>query len=301
MGKLLVFDIQKYALHDGPGVRTTIFLKGCPLRCAWCHNPESQNVKPQLGCIYKDCIGCRECASVCPSGVHSFAEGVHNIDFAGCRLCGRCVEQCYKHALRIYGKYMETDHLIKTVMEDWDFYQNSGGGMTVSGGEPMVQINALLKLLAAAKEKDLHICLDTCGYAQPEHYESVSRYVDIFLFDYKITNNEDHIKYVGVSNELILKNLARLADLGKTIYLRCPIIPGINDNEVHLKRIAELSCQYPAIEQVNLMYYHDMGKGKAVQVGMEYMLGDLKTVEKEYKEKTESTLKRFGCTKLHNS
>lgn len=299
--ELVVLDIQKYALHDGPGVRTTVFLKGCPLTCIWCHNPESQNVQPQLGCIYKDCVGCGNCETVCTEQVHSFAKGKHLVDFQACVGCGRCVEECYSRALRMYGTYMDSESVVKKALEDFDYYQNTGGGITISGGEPMMQYSQLLELLKVAKKAGLHVCLDTCGQAPTKHYIEISKYVDLFLFDYKLTDADQHQKYTGVSNQLILENIHALGEEKAAMFLRCPIIPDINDNEEHLQAIAKLSNTYESIREVNLMFYHDMAKGKSAQVGIEYELEGLKTVEETYKYKIEEQLKSYGCDKLHKS
>ena len=301
MKKLMVFDIQRYALHDGPGIRTTIFLKGCPLSCQWCHNPESQKLRPQLGFLQKDCIGCRQCEAVCPNGVHSFADGIHQIDFKACAWCGKCASQCIPRAIRIYGQERTAEELAELACRDRTFYESSGGGLTISGGEPMVQFPALMELLQEAKKRGLHICLDTCGYAPQENYEAAAQYTDLFLFDYKLTDPEKHKRYTGVSNALILSNLDFLCSMGKDVYLRCPIIPGINDDAEHLSAIAGLSRRYERIRQVNVMAYHDMAKGKAKQFGVEYPLAGLKTVEKEEKKKLEERLRQLGCTKLFNS
>ncbi len=301
MNHLTIFDLQRFALHDGPGIRTTIFLKGCPLRCIWCHNPESQSIHPQLGCLLRDCTGCGNCTKVCPNQVHTFDDHNHLIVFQNCTQCGNCLQQCPANALRIYGQKTTADDLLKTVLRDRIYYEQSGGGLTISGGEPMMQFNGLLELAQKGKAEGLHICLDTSGFAPSDHYEGIAPYVDIFLYDYKLTAPDRHKQYTGVSNQQILKNLELLCNLDKTIFLRCPIIPGINDDDEHLEKIAWLSSQYQQIEQVNIMAYHDMAKGKAQQFGTAYQLSDLKTMEKQQKEEIENRLKAMGCQKLQNS
>lgn len=302
MSELMVFDIQKFALHDGPGIRTTVFLKGCPLDCVWCHNPESKKRKAQLGFLKKNCTGCGACQKVCEHGVHEFtSEGHHGIHYERCVQCGRCEKACLHHALKIYGKWMSSEKILDSVMKDRDFFERSGGGLTVSGGEPMMQFEGLLDLLKKAKEKGLHVCVDTSGQAAEDQYRQIAPYVDLFLFDYKITGTQEHKKYTGVDNERILRNLDLLCRNGNHVFLRCPIIPGINDNKEHYRAIAGLSRRYENIDQVNLMMYHDMAKGKSQQIGETYELEDLKSIEKAEKEAIYRMVRALGCLRLQES
>ena len=298
MADLTVFDLQRFALHDGPGIRTTIFLKGCPLNCIWCHNPESKKAKPQLGFLEKKCVYCGKCQQVCPKGVHNILENRHEISFSECALCGKCVDACLNKALKIFGRKMTSDELLKTVVKDRDFYQRSGGGLTVSGGEPMMQFEGLRELLKKAKEMGIHVCLDTSGQASQERYREIAEYVDLFLFDYKLTDPLEHKKYTGVDNRQILSNLDYLCTHGSNVFLRCPIIPGINNKESHYRAIAELSQKYDAIRQVNLMTYHDMAKGKAAQIGETYPLAKLKTIEAAEKKQIYEQVEAYGCCRL---
>ena len=298
MADLTVFDLQRFALHDGPGIRTTIFLKGCPLDCVWCHNPESKKARPQLGFLEKKCSYCGKCQAVCPKGVHHIEKDIHKIQFHQCVLCGSCVDACLNQALKIFGKKMSSDELLQTVIKDRDFYEKSNGGLTVSGGEPMMQFDGLLELLKKAKAMNIHICLDTSGQAAQEKYKEIAKYVDVFLFDYKLTDPEEHKKYTGVDNRQILSNLDYLCTHGSKVFLRCPIIPGINDKESHYQAIAKLSQKYDAIAQVNLMTYHDMAKGKTAQIGEDYLLANLKTIEAAEKKKIYEQVKACGCLRL---
>ncbi|MDO4519796.1 MAG: glycyl-radical enzyme activating protein [Eubacteriales bacterium] len=297
--ELIVFDIQRFALHDGPGIRTTVFLKGCPLDCLWCHNPESKKRKPQLGFLEKSCTGCGRCQKICRNQVHTITDsGIHQLDYQKCIQCGECVSHCLPHALKIYGKTMTTEMILDEVLKDKDFYERSGGGLTVSGGEAMLQFSALKELLKKAKEAGIHVCLDTCGQAPAEHYREIAQYVDLFLYDYKLTDAQEHKKYTGVSNELILKNLDMLCQMGANIYLRCPIIPGINDKESHYRGITEISQKYRSVLQVNLMTYHDMAKGKATQIGETYALSEIKTIPASEKQEIYRQVQALGCEKL---
>ncbi len=300
---LTVFDIQRFALHDGPGIRTTVFLKGCPLDCLWCHNPESKKSRPQLGFLEKKCTGCGRCEKVCPQKAHSITENgqegwEHKIQFEHCIQCGKCVDVCLNHALKMFGTQMSAEQILATVKKDMDFYQRSGGGLTVSGGEPMMQAEPLRGLLQMAKENGIHVCLDTSGQASTEAYEKIAPWVDLFLFDYKVTGEAEHRKYTGVGNHLILKNLDWLCRHGYPVWLRCPIIPGINDNLEHYRRIAELSEQYESILQVNLMTYHDMAKGKTAQIGESFALSGISTIGKEEKQEIYRKVENCGCKKL---
>lgn len=301
MADLQVFDLQRFALHDGPGIRTTVFVKGCPLDCLWCHNPESKRFQPQLGCLYKNCILCGRCEEVCPQKVHKIDKDGHHIDYDKCIQCGKCIEACYGKALKIYGKTYSTAELLEIVLKDRDFYERSGGGLTISGGEPMSQFQGTKELMKVAKEKGLHTCLDTSGYAQTEKYREIMEYVDLFLYDYKITLTEKHKKYTGVENDIIKTNLKFICENGGKVFLRCPIIPGINDEDEHYHAISELSRRFKNILQVNVMAYHDMAKSKAVQIGTDYPLHDLKTVEKEQKAAIYKKLEAMGCLRLYES
>ena len=299
MAELTVFDIQRFALHDGPGIRTTVFLKGCPLNCVWCHNPESKRPEPQLAFIEGKCVSCGRCARVCEHGAHVIDKnGAHHIDRARCRACGRCVGECYRGALKIYGKKMTEREILDIVSRDRDFYRTAGGGLTVSGGEPMAQFDGLLQLLKAAGDEGLSVCLDTCGQAPTAYYEQIAPYVDIFLFDYKLTGAQAHQRYVGTPQRLILQNLDRLCTSGCRMILRCPIIPGINDFPAHYDTIAALSERYEAIEAVNLMPYHDMARGKAAEIGEAYALPGLASMTPAQIDALYAELAARGCRKL---
>lgn len=302
MEELTVFDIQRFALHDGPGIRTTVFLKGCPLNCLWCHNPESKRPQPQLSFLEKNCVSCRRCQSVCPRQVHLFdTEGRHHVAFGRCIRCGACAKACLRHALKLFGMAMTPDEILQVVVKDRDFYERSGGGLTVSGGEPMLQFDGLLALLQQAKAEGLHVCLDTSGQAPTERYAQIAPYVDCFLFDYKLTGEALHKQYTGVGQTLILQNLEWLCTHGCHMILRCPMIPGVNLFPAHYDAIAALSRRYDAIKTVNLMPYHDMAKGKAAQIGEAYALSEVKTMSAEQTDALYAELAARGCRNLSRS
>lgn len=266
--KSYVFDIQRFCVKDGPGIRTTVFLKGCPLNCVWCHNPESKKKQPELSFDESKCIDCGECSKACKHGA-ILKSG--QIDRSKCTICGDCVSSCVG-ALEILGKNSEAQEVIKNVLLDKSFYDNSGGGLTLSGGEPLYSIELTTQLLKAAKEHGIHTCLETCGFARWEDLESISDYVDLFLFDIKETDKELHKVYTGVDNELILQNLFKLNKMGAKIVLRCPIIPRYNDREEHFKNIAELANRLENVLYIDVLPYHPLGKSKSKLIGEEYQV-----------------------------
>lgn len=264
----IIFDIQRFSLHDGPGIRTTVFLKGCMMRCQWCHNPESFQIQPQLGYHAQKCIGCGQCAAVCPQGVHTLADGAHKVRFDACAACGACVQACDAEALEIYGRAAEDTDVIDEVMKDTVYYDASGGGVTFSGGEPTMQPDFLLSLLRLAKEGGLHICLETNGVIQPDLLQKLLAYVDLWLFDYKATGTALHKRLTGADDTLPLASLNRLSQAGQPVILRCPMIPGVNDTAAHLAEIRRLTQVYPNIQKAEPMPYHNFGTDKWRRIGM---------------------------------
>lgn len=254
----IVFDIQRFSIHDGPGIRTTVFFKGCPLRCIWCHNPESWLMQPQW---------------------------MSGTDGAGSRP-------------KLTGREMSVTEVMEEVLADKSYYRNSGGGLTVSGGEPMMQPEFLACLLEEAKREEIHTCIETSGFAAREDFKRIKDLVDLFLFDIKYMDEEGHIRYAGASNQTILHNLDYLYGAGSRILLRCPVIPGINDTEAHIEGIAGLTEKYPDLEGVEIMPYHDMGKSKWRRIGRQYALSDLKTMGEEQKELLLGRFQRAGVRKV---
>ena len=268
MQTLNVFNIQHFSLHDGPGIRTVIFLKGCPLNCAWCHNPESKSSHKELAFYASKCVFCGKCVKACPEGVHVIKDGMHHVDRSKCRACGRCVEACDFTALEILGKDYTISEIMVEIKKD-DVYFGEDGGVTISGGEPFLQSEGLLELVKKCKGAGYSVCIETSGFTAAEKLLRAAEYVDMFLYDYKLTDTEMHKEYVGADNRKILKNLATLNEAGAKIVLRCPIIPLINDCDDHFKGIAELAEAYENIDHVELMPYHSLGISKAKQIGME--------------------------------
>ena len=269
-----ILNIQKFCTKDGPGIRTTVFLKGCPLRCKWCHNPESQKTRAELLYDAEKCVGCGRCAEVCETGAQKFRNG-HILDRSRCVGCFRCVGiGC--GALERAGKDVSVDDVIQDVADDAVFYESSGGGLTLSGGEPFSQPEFTLSLLGAAKSIGLHTCVETCGYFSENIIEKATDVVDIFLYDIKLTNDELHKKYTGVSNRLISENLRHLDSLGAKTILHCPIIPGINDTAEHLAGIASAANSLKNIIEINIEPFNQLSGAKYGRLGLAYQLDGLK-------------------------
>lgn len=291
----IVFDIQRFSLHDGPGIRTTVFLKGCPLRCAWCHNPESQSAAPELLFDREKCVGCGACATVCPARAHRMAPDGHRLDRRLCQRCGKCAEACPSQALRWMGKPMTADAVIEEALRDAAYYRSTGGGLTLSGGEPLAQFDFALELLERAKQAGISTCVETSGFAPAERLTRIAPLADLFLLDIKLTDSALHRRYTGVPNEPILRSLRLLNDLGSAICLRCPIIPGINDTARHARAVAALAAECPNLRGVELLAYHDLGKGKWRALEQDYALDSLPNMDETQKEQTLALFRDAGC------
>ncbi len=263
-----IFDIQRFCVHDGPGIRTTVFLKGCPMRCPWCHNPEGVRPEPHLSFSPDKCIGCGACFRICPRGAHVDKDGHHAIDREKCVVCGSCAKECFAGALETIGREASIDEIIAEVAADRAFYDTSGGGMTLSGGEPLYQLDFSTGLLARAKEQGIHCCIETCGHVPYEAFERVIPKVDLFLHDIKEMDDARHKALTGVSNVRILSNLRRLYDTGAHIRIRVPLVGGYNDSMENLDALVELAGSMPRIEGVEVLPYHGLGLSKAQRMGI---------------------------------
>ncbi len=261
----LIFDIQRFSIHDGPGIRSTAFLKGCNMRCAWCHNPESQSIKPEL-MFYKDkCNSCGKCREFCEKAFT-----------LSCEKCGKCAEICLSGARRLCGKEVDTQSITDIILRDKKFYEASGGGVTFSGGEPLMQIDFLLELLKMCKNEGIHTAIETAGCVGFEQFEKLLPYTDLFLFDLKAMNNEKHIKFTGVKNELILENAQKLKEKNANIIFRMPVIPGYNNCEALL--LTEFAKPY----EIEFMPYHSICKGKYEALGRKFLTADVEEPSEEY-------------------
>lgn len=261
-----IMDVKRMAIHDGPGVRTTLFLKGCPLKCIWCHNPEGIGRNPQLAYYNHKCLSCGECTRVCPAGAHTMDASGHHLNREACKECGLCETVCVGDALKFYGKMMTVQEALELVMEDRVFYGETGG-VTLSGGEPLIQLDFLHDLLRTAKQEGLHTAIDTCGCVPWTSYERILPFTDMFLYDLKHIVPERHRLLTGRDNQLILDNLRALSDAGARIEVRIPLVPGCNDDEHTLLGMAEFLSQL-RIERVKLLPYHALARSKYQALGM---------------------------------
>jgi len=272
----IVFDIKRFSIHDGPGIRTTVFLKGCPLHCPWCHNPESQNPDPGVMLYPGRCIACGSCVDACPEhAISRDAEGKAVTDPALCKRCGTCTEYCYAEARRRVGQEMTVDEIVEEVERDRDFYEESGGGVTLSGGEPLAQKAFALELLRASRERGIRTAVDTCGAVAWSVFEAVRPYTDLFLYDIKHMDDAAHRENTGAGNRRILENLEKLSELGHAINLRFALIPGINDDEENVRRTGAFAAALPNRHPVSVLPFHAAGGEKYKRLGQSYTLGEL--------------------------
>ncbi|MFX0115395.1 MAG: glycyl-radical enzyme activating protein [Candidatus Hodarchaeota archaeon] len=267
----VIFNIQRFSVHDGPGIRTTVFLKGCPLRCKWCHNPESIN--PFLEIVYDQakCVHCFKCNETCPEdALAQHSNGIH-LERKRCINCGKCANICYSRALELIGSFMTVEEVMTEIQKDMPFYKNSGGGLTASGGEPLMQATFVADLFREAQEKSIHTTLDTTGYAKWAVLCQVLKHTDLILYDFKALDAGRHQKLTGVSNDLILKNLERLSRENRRIIVRIPIIPGYTfiDPENDAQNIAEYLQGLESINRVDLLPFHHLAKQKYINLGRE--------------------------------
>jgi len=269
----VIFDIQRFAIHDGPGIRTLVFLKGCPLRCWWCQNPEGLSMAKNLWYFEYRCIQSKRCIPTCPSSALSFDGDCLVVDHSACDACALCVEACPSGALSIAGREIEAEELVREIEKDVLLFDNSGGGVTFSGGEPLFQPAFLKELLVLCRNRGIHTALETSGQAPARTFESLIDYVDLFLFDLKLLDNEDHKKYTGVSNSIIKKNLRTLAESrGKDVILRFPVITGINDTEKNVEELRSFVRNLRGVREIDLLPYHDVSE-KYRRLGLSYKMG----------------------------
>lgn len=291
----LIFDIKRYAIHDGQGIRTTVFLKGCPMQCWWCHNPEGQSSKSELTFIENRCIkDCHECLNSCQKEALSFVNNQISINREECNLCGDCTDVCPTEALEIIGRKISIEEVIEEIEKDVVFYDESSGGVTFSGGEPLIQPDFLDALLEECKKRGIHTTLDTSGYASFKVLEKIRKKVDIFMYDVKMMHEGKHKKFTGVSNKLILENLRKLSEKVSNIIIRIPIIPGINDNEENITQTAKFISTLQGIQYISLLPYHKVGKQKYKRLNRTYLQDKTPSPTYEKIEKIKKELEHTG-------
>ncbi len=290
----LVFNIERYAIHDGPGIRTLIFLKGCPLRCLWCQNPEGLKPEPEIFWLESSCNRCLKCVDACPESAITIINGDEiRINPEKCNLCGRCVEICSRGAIIIYGRYMTVDEVMKEISKDEIFYRASNGGITISGGEPLMQNSFTLQLLKECKKRGLHTAIETSGYAEWNALKTIAEYTDLFLYDIKVMDPRKHKEYTGVSNSLILRNLEKLSELGKEVVIRVPVIPGYNDSEENIEKLCAFIKELH-LSEMNLLPYNKLAESKYERLCLPYKLKGLQPPSRHKLNKLKAIADKYG-------
>ena len=282
MRKAVISDIKRFAVHDGNGIRTTVFLKGCPLKCVWCHNPEGISLHPQIAYYQHKCVGCGECVKVCRVKAHKIENSVHIFARNLCMECGQCEDVCLGNALKFYGREFSVSELMPLLLEDRDFYEHSGGGVTLSGGECLTQADFCAELLMELKKEAISTAVDTCGFVAREALDKVMPYTDVFLYDIKAIDEDVHIRCTGQSNKVILENLKYLNRKNCKIEIRVPYVPGWNDNQI--EKIAGFLAALKNVVKVRVLPYHNYAGSKYEALGMENTLPDQLPMDEMIKE-----------------
>ncbi len=288
----LFYALKRFAIHDGPGIRTTLFLKGCPLSCLWCHNPEGKGFKPEIALYNHKCTQCLNCISVCENNVHVFNEN-HSLNRSACAFCQKCEKACFNNAIEIFGKEITVDEALKMVTEDKLFYTTSnGGGVTVSGGEPLMQAEFVKELFIKLKEMGIHTCVDTCGYVDKKAFDLVAPYTDLFLYDIKAFSEETHIKCTGKSNKIIWENLEYLNKINKPVVIRFPFVPSFNDFEAD--DIAKKLSTFKNILSVDILPYHNFSSSKYEALDLKDTMPKIPTPTKEQTESIKAIFRKHN-------
>jgi pyruvate formate lyase activating enzyme len=297
--KGIVTNIQRFSIHDGPGIRTTVFLKGCNLRCFWCHNPETLEPKAQLQLFLDRCIGCGACFKRCPNGAHVMVDDHREFRRELCQGCGACAETCYAEALVLVGQVKTVDEVVEEVLRDKPFYETSKGGVTLSGGEPLMQFDFSYAILERCRQEGLHTAIETAANYPWERVAAILPVTDLVMMDIKLIDSARHRQCTGVPNERILANAVRLSEQPQPLIVRTPIIPGVNDNEEDVRAIAEFVAGFPNLLYYELLPFHPMAGGKYNSLDMDYQAKALKTPSKDTMEALTEAAKQVGITARH--
>jgi len=293
-----IFNIQRFSTEDGPGIRTTVFFKGCPLRCPWCANPESQSPFQQLAHRESQCLGCGSCVKACPAGALRFGGGEGEskiiIDRNACNNCGVCIDACPAGAIRFYGKIMTIDEVYNEIKKDVGYYFSSQGGITAGGGEPLLQADFVAELFQRCQKIGIHTTLDTCGYARLSELDKVLKHTNLVLFDLKLMDRVQHKQVIGKSNDVIIRNLRHIVKQGTPVIIRIPLIPGFTDTEENLERAALFISELDRTMHVDLLPYHNYGENKYRMLGMKYQLTGSTTQSKEKLRECKEIFLRHG-------
>ena len=288
-----IFDIKKFAVDDGPGIRTTVFFKGCPLRCKWCHNPESWQKEEEISFAVERCIGCGRCKEVCPNKSISLINGKARAQGEGCNLCGRCAEVCPAGARKIIGRCVSAEEIIKQIEKDSVFYEQSGGGVTFSGGEPLMQYEFLNELLEECKRRRIHTAVDTSCYCSNGVLEATGK-ADLFLCDVKTIDAEAHRNFTGVDNAIILENIKRLSQWGKKIIIRIPVIAGFNDGESNIEATGRFAASLAGLIRIDILPYHRGGLAKSARLAKGVKQTKFESPTDEQMKSIAEKIKKFG-------
>ncbi len=292
--KGLVFDVKKYAIHDGPGIRTTVFFKGCPLECQWCHNPESWRAYAEHGFRKGRCVGCGRCVETCPEQAISIIDNRPLTEMNKCRLCGRCVDSCMACAREIIGREMTVGEIMAEIEQDVIFYDESGGGVTISGGEPLMQPEFLLAILNQCRKQRIHTAVDTSCYAESKILETSGERADLFLCDIKHMDSEIHERFTGVGNNLILDNIRLLSEAGKEIIIRIPVIPGFNDDKANIEATGKFSASLRGVVRVDILPFNSGGKEKSARLTAQNKNMQFETPNGEQMKSIAKNLGKYG-------
>lgn len=294
-----VTNIQRFSIHDGPGIRTTVFLKGCNLRCFWCHNPETLRPQPELQIFASRCIGCGECFRRCPQGAHVIVDGQRKFLREKCIACGTCAETCYAQALQIVGEVKTVDQVVEEILRDRAFYETSKGGVTISGGEPLLQRDFTYGILAVCREEGIHTAIETAANFPWERVASILPVTDLVMMDIKLMDSEKHRECTGVPNERILANAERLGQQPIPLIVRTPIIPGVNDTPEEIAAIAAFVSKLPNLVYYELLPFHPMATSKYDSLDMDYRARNLKPPSKEKMDALTQVAAQYGIRARH--